>query len=96
MRRSLALLGAALGTGLAVLAGAGTAAAAAVPGSVPAVQQAQSGCVNAKTWPFVVKNDTTAPAFVFAERDCSGPVVSVVAPGQTEVSEFGQSALFQS
>ncbi|MFE5326183.1 hypothetical protein ACFRCG_07305 [Embleya sp. NPDC056575] len=53
-----------------------------------------AGCVNADRWPFVVTNNSSEPALVFDQPNCTGDVVGVVPPGQTQTFEFGQSAYF--
>ncbi|MFJ5927551.1 hypothetical protein ACIQF6_33650 [Kitasatospora sp. NPDC092948] len=86
--------------GAALLAASTTASADTLrrPDHAPAAAQTRAaqakGCVNADRFPFVVTNDTQAPAIVFDEPNCTGDVIGVVPPGQTQTFEFGQSAYF--
>ncbi|MFI1386359.1 hypothetical protein [Embleya sp. NPDC020886] len=62
--------------------------------TAPAAPARAKGCVNATRWPFAVTNNTPAPALVFDQPNCTGNVIGVVPPGETEVFEFGASAYF--
>jgi hypothetical protein len=74
-----------------------TASAAVSAALAPRASQPAAGrCVNADRWPFVIRNNTNGPAFVYDQRDCTGRVIEIVRPGESAVSEFGQSAFYPS
>ncbi|GGS05634.1 hypothetical protein GCM10010252_50450 [Streptomyces aureoverticillatus] len=73
----------------------------AVPGSAVAADgvlvvndtayEEPSGCYDSDRWPLSVSNHTDSVAYVFSEPGCSGEVTEVVYPGDSTVSEFGNS-----
>lgn len=53
--------------------------------------QDPQGCYTSNAWPMRVGNYTDQPAFVYDGENCTGRVVAVVAPGNTQLFEFGNS-----
>ncbi|MCX5110115.1 hypothetical protein OOK13_16505 [Streptomyces sp. NBC_00378] len=54
-----------------------------------------TGCYPSDRWPLSVENYTNDLAVIFQGADCSGPILGVVAPGGSEVSEFGGSVFIR-
>ncbi|WP_037911628.1 hypothetical protein [Actinacidiphila yeochonensis] len=53
--------------------------------------QDPSGCYNAQVWPLSVTNNTDQLVTVYAGLNCTGGVLALLAPGSSEVDEFGAS-----
>ncbi|GGZ21909.1 hypothetical protein GCM10010387_13800 [Streptomyces inusitatus] len=93
MRRIASLLGS-LAAAVALTVTVPHSAAFAANGAIMlngTVHQQPSGCYPSDRRPFQVNNRTDEIALVFASRDCSGPVLQVVAQGEPTVSEQGRS-----
>jgi hypothetical protein len=73
----------------------------AVPGSAVAAEgvlivngtayEEPSGCYESDRWPLSAHNHTDSVAFVFSQPGCSGQVIELINPGDSTVSEFGNS-----
>ncbi|MGW2112239.1 hypothetical protein [Streptomyces sp. NPDC001948] len=78
----------------AVLSVSVTQSASAAQGNLVVngtVHNDPSGCYSSNRWPLTVQNYTNELAVIFQGADCTGPILGVVAPGASEVSEFGGS-----
>jgi hypothetical protein len=94
IRHITAGIGAVAALSAAVLAS--PAAAHAAVGQVIINGQAYqdpSGCYGSDSWPLSVQNQTDQTIRVYNGEDCSGIVIALVYPGQSQVSEFGESVL---
>ncbi|MEW2577791.1 hypothetical protein [Streptomyces syringium] len=84
---------------------AAVALAFAVPGSAVAADgvlvvngtayEEPSGCYESDRWPLSVSNHTDEVAYVFSEAGCSGQVLELVNPGDSLISEFGNSVYIE-
>ncbi|MEU2128423.1 hypothetical protein [Streptomyces sp. NPDC018352] len=54
-----------------------------------------SGCYPSNRWPLTVENYTNDLAVIFQSADCTGPILGIVRPGSSEVSEFGGSVFIR-
>ena len=84
MRRLLGLLAACAVTAALTWAGGGPASAATGTLYVSGIPYANpTGCHNGAGMPMRVHNDTGVAVYVHLPRDCGGPAVGVVRPGDS-------------
>jgi hypothetical protein len=92
MRRITYALGALCAVGTLTLAVPGTASASDGLMTIDEVSYANpSGCYAVAHQPFSIVNHTNEPLLVFAGPNCSGPITSLVAPGQVAAPPIGFS-----
>lgn len=94
IRRITVGLGALAAISIATLAVPGVAHAATgalIINGRAYIDPASGGCYEGQMWPLIVNNETDGTAVIFAGPDCTGEFLRILTPGQTAVSELGQS-----
>ncbi|PAZ13945.1 hypothetical protein CLM62_20895 [Streptomyces sp. SA15] len=92
MRRIALTVGSLVAAGMLAFAVSGSAVAAeGVLVINETAYEQPSGCYDSDRWPLSVSNHTDAIAYVFSEPGCGGAVTEAVHPGESTVSEFGNS-----
>ncbi|MFJ8850661.1 hypothetical protein [Streptomyces sp. NPDC102437] len=96
MRRALTAFGTLAAA--AMLSVSGTQSASAAQGDLVVngtVHSDPSGCYPSDRLPLTVENYTNDLAVIFQGADCSGPILGIVLPGSSGVSEFGGSVFIR-